>query len=428
MSQPRRLTLLKVSPDAGPEAARAAAAAYQDLEAAFGDAVARPARGGEGRLVVVGGGIVGLMSAYFASLRGYRVTLVERLSLVGAASGRNGGGVLALGHTLEDLPFNRLSLRLWRQLDETGVRGELVRTGHVMLAFSEDEAETLRSAGELYRAAGLGVEWLAPDEVRRLLPHVAGTQHGGLHCPEDAQAYPFRIAASLQARLRDAGAELLTHTAVTGFRTDGDSVTAVLTAAGEVAADAVLLCAGPWTAGVGALLGLQLAVGPRRSQILVTERVRERVIDPFVTGNAIYLRQTHEGNLLFGGGGKWESYSFDTSSTAAAVRRIATRFLEAFPAFRGIQLIRAFAGTVDLTPDSRPLLGRAEGWRNVCVASGFSGHGFGWSAAAGALAAACVAHALGHDEPTPGVARLLEPLAPCRHAALPAGDGGGATA
>src|SRR5690606_11637040 len=119
---------------------------------------------------------------------------------------------------------------------------------------------------------------------------------------------------------------------------------------------------------------------------------------------------------LYGGGGTWESQSFDTSSTTTAIARLTTRFLEVFPAFRGVQLIRAFAGTVDLTPDARPLLGRADGWENVCVAAGFSGHGFGWSAAAGAIAAACVARALGHEEPAAGVSRLLEPLAPCRHA------------
>lgn len=416
MSEPRRLTLLKLGPDAGPEAALAAAAAYDELEAAFAGSVRSSARSGRGRLVVVGGGIVGLMSAYFASVRGYRVRLVERLSPGGAASGRNGGGVLVLGHTLDDVPFNRLSLRLWAELARAGVASELTVSGHVMLAFSEQEAETLRGAGELYLAAGLPVEWLDSSEVRRLLPHVTAEQRGGLRCPVDAQAYPFRVVSSLLSRLRDGRAELITHTRVTGFRVEGSRVRAVITEAGDVEADAVLLCAGPWSAEVGAMLGLPLAISPRRSQILVTERVATRVVHPFVTGNSIYLRQTHAGNLMYGGGGTWESQSFDTSSTTTAIARLTTRFLEVFPAFRGVQLIRAFAGTVDLTPDARPLLGRADGWENVCVAAGFSGHGFGWSAAAGAIAAACVARALGHEEPAAGVSRLLEPLAPCRHA------------
>lgn len=412
----------------GPEAAAAAARArnaYDALEGTLGDLddlAASPSPVAPRRLVVVGGGIVGLMSALFASLSGYRVTVLERLSFGGAASGRNAGGILALGHSLGELPFNRFSVRLWRDLARSGVEGRYRASGHAMVAFSEEEAAALDEAASLYSQAGLDAGFVGPDRLARLLPGTSGRNHGALVCPTDAQGYPFDAVTSLVARLRERGADLRPNTVVTGFVTDRDEVRAARTDRGDVPADAFLLCTGPWTAAVGELLGARLAVAPRRSQIVATQRVRERVVDPFVTGNSLYLRQTHAGNLLFGGGGAWESRSFDVTNVPSTVSTLVKRFLELFPAFRDLQLIRAFAGTVELTPDFRPLLGAVGAFGNAFVAAGFNGHGFGWSAAAGRLAAAVVADADGRRPLPADVRELLVPLAPSRHE-LAAGSG-----
>lgn len=416
MSELNRLTLLKLEPGPdGSAAALRAKAAYSALERDFGKIdsfVQTPA--GE-RLLIVGGGIVGLMSAVFASLQGYRITVVERLSFGAAASGRNAGGILVLGHTLEELSFNRLSLRLWHDLAVLGIESEYRASGHIMLAFSETEATTLAAGSLLYQQAGLDVEYLNPAQIEKRLPDVTNSNFGGLYCRPDAQGYPFRAVKTILKWLKDRGVELLPHTEVTGFTINDSTVKTVQTNRGTLPADMVLLCAGPWSAQLGKMLELPLAIRPRRSQILVTERIADRIVDPFVTGNALYLRQTHAGNLLFGGGGKWESGDFNVANTLPVMTKLVKRFLEVFPSYRDIQLIRAFAGTVDLTPDARPLLGPSERYDNVFVAAGFSGHGFGWSAAAGRLAAAIIAHTRGRSALSNEILAILEPLAPSRH-------------
>jgi sarcosine oxidase subunit beta len=338
-------------------------------------------------VLLVGGGIIGLLTAFYLSLEGFQVTLLEKESFGAAASGRNGGGILALGRDFHEIPLIKISIDLWEQLSDLGIETQFVKSGHAMIAMNKFEAQRLAKAQELYQLVGLETQWIEPKEALQKLPDLSPQNFGALFSTKDAQGYPFITINSLVMRLRSLGGQLINHCNVTGFKVVNEKITSVLTDQGDFHADEVVLCTGPWTEKLGSLLDVQLPIQPRRSPIMVTEIVNTRRMDPFVSGNNLYMRQTHAGNLLFGGGGSWEPTGFNVSGSVDVIKRLSTYFTELFPSFQSLHLIRSFAGTVELTPDHKPLLGTVSPYTNLHVSAGYSGHGYGLSAFAAKLLA-----------------------------------------
>lgn len=338
-------------------------------------------------ITIIGGGIVGLMSAYFLQKSGFQVTILERKSFGAAASGRNGGGILALGRELSEIPFARLAIEIWNSLNQDGLDTKYVQSGHVMFARNEEEKRKLLAAHDLYLSSGLKVKILSPNELKSMIPDIDSQIIMGLFSESDSQSYPFSTISSLIKYLKENGGEVVNNCEVHGFKMGNQVIDYAITNKGHYYSDTYLFCAGPWTTELCKLLNEDIVVKPRRSQILVTEILKKRKIHPFVTGNSLYLRQTHAGNILFGGGGPWETNGFEVSNTNFAIDFLSRRFIEIFPEYRNKQLIRAFAGTVELTDDHLPYFGKINNWENAFISTGYNGHGYGMSAVMGKIMA-----------------------------------------
>ncbi|WML60377.1 FAD-binding oxidoreductase [Neobacillus sp. PS2-9] len=338
-------------------------------------------------ITIIGGGIIGLMAAYFLQKNGYGVTILERKSFGAAASGRNGGGVLALGRELREIPFARLAIEIWDALELDGIDTKFVRSGNVMVASNETEKQKLLAAHDLYQASGLTVKILSANEMKTIVPDIFPQINMGLLSETDAQSYPFTTIKSIISYLKENGVKVIDHCEVYEFKTNQQEIEYATTNKGNYQSDAYLFCAGPWTTELCNKLNEEIPVLPRRSQILVTEIMKKRKIHPFVAGNSIYLRQTHAGNILFGGGGPWETNGYDVSNTNFAIEFLTKRFIEIFPGYRNKQLIRAFAGTVELTRDHLPYFGKINSWDNAFISAGYNGHGYGMSTVMGKLMA-----------------------------------------
>jgi sarcosine oxidase, subunit beta len=338
-------------------------------------------------ITIIGGGIVGVMSAFFLQKCGFTITIIEKKSFGAAASGRNGGGVLSLGRELSEIPFARLAAEIWSSLQQEKIVTKYVSSGHVMVARNEVEQEKLDVAHELYLNAGLKVKALFLKELKCMVPDLTSDIKMGLFSETDGQSYPFTTMTSLLKYLKGHGTAVINYCEVLDFKINNKSIDCVITEKGNFKSDAYLLCGGPWTTEICKMLNEQIVVVPRRSQILVSEIVNKRRIHPFVTGNSLYLRQTHAGNILFGGGGSWETNGFDVSNTNYALEFLSSRLLELFPNYRNKQLIRAFAGTVELTDDHLPYFGKLNTLDNAFISAGYNGHGYGMSAVMGKLMA-----------------------------------------
>lgn len=338
-------------------------------------------------VVVVGGGVVGCAAAYYLSRAGMPVVLLEQRRVAWAASGRNAGAIRAHGRHHLEFPLAMASRDLWQAFaQESPLNFFWRQDGDLIVACSPEEEARLERAAAAYNRLGLAVGLVRGAELRALMPAVGPLVRCGAYCPSDALAYPILATRALARAAEQHGARILTRTAATGILTRGGRAAGVAAGDLEVRADWVVNAAGPWAPAVGAMAGVRIPVVARRSQIMVTER-QPPTLKPFVSGNGIYCRQSPYGNLLIGGGGPWEAVGFETSATAGTVHRLASQFLQVFPGLRGVGIIRAWAGTVEITPDHLPIIGPVQALPGLLVAAGFSGNGFAMGPVAGKMIA-----------------------------------------
>jgi sarcosine oxidase subunit beta len=412
--QQNRLTLLSLDADnASKETANRMNAFYHVVSEYISKKIEiKNARGHHA--VVIGGGIMGILTAFYLQQEGFQITVIEKKSFGAAASGRNGGGILALGRELNEIPLVKVSLDLWEDLSFQGIDPHFVRSGHAMVAMNDLEAEKLAKAGQIYSQVGLETTFLSPKQAVNLVPDLNRDNKGALYSPIDCQGYPFLAISNLMEWLKGKGVSFINQCEVSGFEILNDRIRAVKTSGGTIVADHFILCTGPWTEQVGRLLDLPMPILPRRSQIMVTEIVGNRVIHPFVSGNALYLRQTHAGNILYGGGGNWEKTGFDVTNTTQAIHLLSTRLTELFPSYEKLLLIRAFAGTVEVAPDHYPFFGPIAHLQNAYVSAGYSGHGYGISAVFGKLLAKYMSSRINDIEVPNEIEQMTKDYSPSR--------------
>lgn len=331
-------------------------------------------------VAIIGAGIVGLMTAHHLVRLGVRrVVVLDRApALLLGASGRNGGGVRAQWTTEENIELARRSIAQFRRLArETGHNTWFRQGGYLFLARTEAQIEGLRRAAAFQNHHGVRTRIVGPEEARAIVPplSVDGVV-GGAFNPDDGTLFPWPVVHGVAEEVRRAGAEIRVGTDVTGFDVEGTRVRGVRTRAGTVEADHVLLAAGAASPGIARHLGVDLPTRPQRHEILVTEALKP-YLDPMLVdlSNGLYASQAMRGEIIGGishphveGPSQESSLDFSTTFARALLRLL--------PSLSGVNMLRQWAGSYDLTPDARPILGRAGGYENFYVAVGFTGHGF----------------------------------------------------
>jgi len=331
-------------------------------------------------VVIVGGGQSGLSATYELAKAGVDVLVVEkRESLAMEAAGRNPGGIRQIGRDIHEAPLMVAAMRRWHGLEEElGCSIELTEDGYLWVALSEDELEMQRGLVERDAAYGIKEFALERDEVRKMAPAVSDFISGGLYSPTDLIANPFFVARGYFDRAREYGARFLFDTEVIGLRLQGGRVRGVVTDQGEIATDVVVNAAGPWSDRIGRMAGIEIPITPCPNQFIVTEPMPP-ILPPFLLISSIAVcRQcgarghVYIGNTNAPGGISGYSKATDYDEMV----RTATNILKIVPAFRGLNIIRTWVGTIDFTPDDNFVFGRVEQVKGLILACGFSGHGF----------------------------------------------------
>ncbi|MBV9546225.1 MAG: FAD-binding oxidoreductase, partial [Chloroflexi bacterium] len=344
-------------------------------------------------VVVIGGGVMGASLAYHLALRGMRDVLVlERGDVFGqGATGKCAGGVRHQFGTEINIRLSRASIRMLEAFPrELGQDIGLRQCGYLFILTRAEDVEAFRRNVELQRRLGVQTEWFEPDEVRRRLPLlclddvVAGTFYG-----RDGLCDPSSVVNGYVSGARRLGATMLTTVEVSDLRVQAERVATVVTSQGEIAAGAVVIAAGPWSASVGRMLGVDLNVQPLRRQMLVTTPLPQVPPDfPFVIDFATGLYFHREGpGVLTGMANHAEPSGFDESVDLAWEQVHLEAAVRRFPLLEQAGLTSHWAGLYEMTPDAHPLLGRLPELANAYVVAGFSGHGFMQGPIAGKLLA-----------------------------------------
>ena len=337
-------------------------------------------------VVVIGGGVSGLTSAYFLAKAGRDVVVVEKGIVGGEASGRNGGMVSERVDEPALIPMAVEAIKIWATLDaELGYPTEFTQQGRLQVAVTEQEMGDLYAERDVARRHGLSAEMVDPPEILDMIPGITGRTFGGLFFANGGHANSQLTVQALAWAFQDLGGRLYQNTTVTGLRVDGGRVTSVETTAGEIAADMVVGAAGPQTTLMTQLVGVHVPVAPARVEILATAPL-EPLFDIALVGNGLYGRQAASGNLLFGGGAhEWTDVVLTDDPgkpNTPLIRNIARRLADLLPGVADVPVIRSWAGVVEQAPDYMPIIDILDCPSNYVVVTA-SAHGFGIAPATG---------------------------------------------
>lgn len=313
-------------------------------------------------VVVIGGGVIGCALAGELARRGVRVTVVERERPGAGASSVAAGMLAPLPESSGLGSFYSLawaSLELYpafvaRLLEATGIDVGYRRDGKLEVALDEAREAALRAAYSRYREGGHEVEWLDGAELRRLEPALAPEVRAGLFISAEHQVDTrYLTRAAWTAAARD-GVRFRLGTPAAGIAASRGRVQGVSLATGEeLAADRVVVAAGPWSAHLSGL-PRPLPVTPVRGQIVVLESSPPLLQRTVGTGGC-YLVPRRDGRLVIGS--TMENVGFDDRVTGAGVQRLLGAALAGVPSAAGAEVIELRAGLRPGTRDELPILG-----------------------------------------------------------------------
>ncbi|MBJ6762257.1 FAD-dependent oxidoreductase [Myxococcaceae bacterium JPH2] len=332
------------------------------------------------KVVIIGGGIMGLALAYNLALRGETdVVVLERGYLCAGASGRNGGGVRMQWGTPALIELAKRSIDLMKDFArDLGVNVWLRQGGYIFLAKRKDVAERLERNAVLHNKYGVPTRIITPDAARDIVPGLTMKDClTAAYNPEDGVIFPWAFLWGYAQGCQKRGIKVETYTQVTGFETSNGQVRKVKTDRGDIACDTVVLAAGAWSPEVAKLVGVQLPNEPHRHEILSTEPLKP-FLAPLVSvlDTGLYFSQSMRGEIVGGMGDPLEPSGLNMGSTLRFVKRFAEALIEQMPQVGSVKVLRQWAGCYDVTPDNNPVLGRTPGLDNLLQMSGFVGHGF----------------------------------------------------
>ena len=344
-------------------------------------------------VVVIGGGIMGASTAYHLAKRGCtNVVVLEAAEMFGLGStGLNAGGIRYQFATAVNIELSKLSIgmmeRFASEMDqEVGLR----HCGYLFMLDSEVDLEQFRKNVALQNAHGVPSRIVTAAEIAALAPEVnLDGIIGGSWCPRDGLVDPNGLLQGYVSHARRLGATMRTSTPATAIDVDGGRVRRVITNAGAIETSTVVIAAGPWSAQVGAMAGVELPIAPIRRQIAVTAPIPGLRPDfPFVIdfSRALYFHREGAG-ILTGMSNRDEPPAFDTSVDEEWRLHHLENALERLPMLADAEISAEWAGLYEVTPDDQPILGRIPQVDGLVVCAGFSGHGLMHGPAAGLLMA-----------------------------------------
>lgn len=331
-------------------------------------------------ILVIGGGLVGIWTAYFLAKRGRRVTVLEKGAVGAQSSGVNFGNLRLQGRHPEQYPLSLRAQDLWERLPELiGDACEYDRTGHLYCAFNEAEAHKLVGYAEVARGHGIVIEDLDRGALSKRFPYIGSKVKAATYSPRDAVANP-RLATPAAARAaRALGATIVENCRVAAIETAHAGFVIHAEDGRKFAAAHLVNAAGAWAADIAARFDEPVpafAAGPPQ---FVTEPVPYFIGPSLQTiDGSVIARQIPRGNVILAGYPRTASDPVANRAPVPPHKTIAgmAALASVVPSLAHASVIRVWSGIEAYLPDMIPVIGPSDTTPGLWHAFGFCGHGY----------------------------------------------------
>ncbi|WP_297506456.1 FAD-binding oxidoreductase [Thermococcus sp.] len=356
-----------------------------------------------GKVAIIGGGIIGVATAYELAKLGEDVVLFEKNYFGSGSTFRCATGIRAQFTDESNIRLMKYSIERWERLEEElGFDINFRQTGYLFLATSEEEVEAFKSNIRLQNRLGVPTRLIDMDEAKEIVP-ILNTEPflAGAWNPRDGKANPFKTLFAYLFRAKEMGVDAREHTEVVGFEREGKEITAVkFRSRGKVErvkVDAVLNATNAWAPVINEMAGLKRDLVPIRAykhQLVKTEPLERGQAEPLVCppswNNSYIIQDGEDGGIICGAGIEHEAKSLkDVEPTYDFLRGVLRYAVMIAPPLRYAHVIRQWAGFYAKTPDRNPAIGKL--LDNFYISAGFSGHGFMMAPAVGQAMAELIA-------------------------------------
>ena len=400
-------------------------------------------------VVIIGGGIVGVSTAWFLARQGVSVALCEKGFISGEQSGRNWGWVRVQGRDPREVPMMLDAMETWRTMaDVIGEDVGYAEGGCLFAGRTDKDMDELASWHSVALDYELPTRMLSAADLKEHVGDVAGQWKGALYTSTDGRAEPHLAGPAIARASEREGASILTGCAVRGLLREGGRAAGVVTEFGEIRAPTVVCAAGAWTSYFCRAEGIDVPqlkvrgtvsrtapadvplqgnlfdskVGIRRRQDGGFTVAHGSILDHGITPSTFrysfkflpaLAREFKVLRIRFGKDfvdevarpSRWaldETSPFEKQRVLnpkpgkGVLRALRRNLVVTFPQFTNVPIVESWAGMVETTPDVVPVIGEEATVPGFFVATGFSGHGFGLGPGAGKAIAALVT---GGDSP-----------------------------
>jgi sarcosine oxidase subunit beta len=332
-------------------------------------------------VVIIGGGVMGLSTAYHLAHAGVTdVVLIEKSEFGSGSTCKAAGGVRAQFSDAVNIELGARSLKTFETFKATFDQEiDLHQVGYLFLLEKPEHVEAFERNVALQNEMGVPSRLIDVAEAKALSPLISTEGLlAAAYSPTDGHCTPESVVNGYAGAARRAGARLVRNCAVTAIDSTGGTLTQVVTERGAIATDAVICTAGAWSRDVGAMVGVHLPVEPLRRQILTTAAMPG--LDPHTPftidfSTSFYFHGEGQG-LLLGMSDPHESPGFKLTVSDEWLAGLGDAIGRRAPDISEVGLCAGWAGLYEMTPDHNALIGEADGVSRFLYATGFSGHGF----------------------------------------------------
>ncbi|EFH75405.1 FAD-binding oxidoreductase [Vibrio cholerae] len=405
-------------------------------------------------VVIIGGGIVGASAALTLAESNVPVVLIEKGYVAGEQSSRNLGWIRKTSRHQEDVPLALAADRLWAEMPQrVGHDLGYKQAGIMFLADTEQQMDIYQDWLNSVDSLDLDSTLLSSSKINAMLGSSHRSWKGAIYTPSDGRAEPCIATVKILEKAVELGAQVVQFCAVRGLSMSAGRVSGVVTEKGEINCDQVLLAGGAWSRRFLGNLGVALPTLPLICSVMRTKPmdgptgiavgasnfsfrkhhnggfvITQRgaldapvCLDHLLIGHRYLEQLKHQRSFLRIKLGKhfvddlrmprrWKVRSetpFETVRTLnpnpnpSLNNEALTNLRQAYPMFEKAEIDEAWAGLIDVTPDSNPVIDHVVKIPGLTLATGFSGHGFGTGPASGHLAADLIMGNVPIVDPTP---------------------------